>query len=386
MRHLHKGPLHPGEPSGGEVRLEGIIAKTGRNLERFTVDCSPSFTVGGSYTRRPDRFHKMDHWTHSFFTGMALQVFGITGDGRFLRYVNQMKPDYRRKMTEDALDTMHDLGFLYSLSQVGLYRLTGDGEARHIGLLAATELAKRFHIKGHFIDAWSRMDRTEEEKSGLMIIDCMMNLPLLFWAWTETGHRFFLDIACAHADTTLKRLVREDYSVCHAFGFDPATGEPLGERNYCGYDIGTAWARGTAWALYGFAVAYGYTGNKAYLEAAEGIASYYLSQLPEGRIPVWDFRLPHGAPQLVDTSAAAIAACGLLELAEREGTAEPGRWRHEAELMVGALSEAPYLAPEEDECVLELAQCGEVQAGAIWGDYFYTESLLRLAGRAGRFW
>ncbi|WP_181592753.1 glycoside hydrolase family 88 protein [Paenibacillus sp. YN15] len=376
----------PSQPVRRMAEWNRIIVRIDRNMERFTAENTPSFTINGRYTERHEPFHRMDQWTHSFFTGMTLQAFQATGDPRYLRYIYSLQEDYRRKVTADALETMHDLGFLYSLSETALYRTTGDREARAIGLLAATELAKRLNVQGRYIDAWSRMDRTDEEKSGLMIIDCMMNLPLLFWAWTETKHRFFRDAAAVHADTTLERLVRDDFSVCHAFQFDPLTGEPLGERNYCGYGVGTAWARGTAWALYGFAVAFRYTGKRKYLEAAEGIARYYASQLPPDCVPVWDFRLPPGGPQLVDTSAAAISACGLLELAELEGAQEPARWRDLAERMIRSLSRPPYQAEEEEESILRLAQCGDLQAGAIWGDYFYMEALLRLEGRAGIFW
>ncbi|MDF2926339.1 MAG: glycosyl hydrolase, family 88 [Paenibacillaceae bacterium] len=382
-----------------EAMLEQVILKVRSNRKRFDALHAPGVAVEGSYSRRLGTLYSMDQWTLSFFTGMAIHAYNYAGNSGDLEWVLRQQDDYRKKVADYALDTMHDLGFLYSLSQVALYRSTGNREAREIGLLAATELAKRFSVNGKYIDAWSRMDRTDEEIAGLMIIDCMMNLPLLFWAWQETGHCFYREVAEAHADTTLRFLVREDHSVRHAFKFHRITGIPDGERNHCGFGVGSAWARGTAWAMYGFAVAYRYTGKAVYLEEAKQIAEFFLLQLPESGIPVWDFRLPPGAPPLVDTSACAIAACALLELSEIEGadgeegsvlkaggTAD-GQYGKQAAAMLAALSAPPYCAAASgEECVLHLAQCGSGQAGAIWGDYFYMEGLLRLMGKAVIFW
>ncbi|MBB6673815.1 glycoside hydrolase family 88 protein [Cohnella nanjingensis] len=373
--------------SGIAQQLESIIGKIDRNMELLGVENAPCYTVDGQYSKLRERFDHRFQWTLSFFTGMIVHAFRYTGDPKYLRYMNRLQNDYRKKVTVDALETMHDLGFLYSLSEVALYKTTGDRNAREIALLAATELAKRFNVNGRFIDAWSRMDGTGEDVSGLMIIDSMMNLPLLFWAWEETGHHFYKDVAEAHADTTIRCMIRDDHSVCHAYKFDRMSGESEGERNHCGYGVGSAWARGTAWALYGFAVAYRYTGKAAYLKEAEGIADFFIRQLPENGVPIWDFRLPETAPRWIDTSACAIAACGLLELSDTEACGDRARYGAQAAKMIETLSSPPYFAEEpEAENILHLAQCGELQAGAIWGDYFYMEALLRLERQAERFW
>jgi len=363
-------------------RLNRILEKIDRNMESFRPENAPCQTVEGKYTNRPEKLHDRFHWTNSFFTGMVAHAYRYSGDPKYIRYLHRLQDDYRNKVTQYAMETMHDLGFLYSLSEVALYKTNGNRNARETAILAATELAKRINVNGKFIDAWSGMDRTDEETSGLMIVDCMMNLPLLFWAWTETGHRFYKDVAEAHADTTLRFMVRDDHSLCHAYKFDPLTGAPEGERNYCGYGIGSAWARGTAWALYGFAMAYRYTAKTAYLEAAANIADFFVRHLPENGVPAWDFRLPESAPTLVDTSACAIAACGLLELSKIVACGSRERYVAQAATMIASLSSPPYYSAEPDEeCVLRLAQCGEKQAGAIWGDYFYMEALMRLSGK-----
>ena len=146
------------------------------------------------------------------------------------------------------------------------YRLTGDARMKALSVRAAEVLAHRFVTSGGYIRAWGRMDdsipayiddqlRKDNffaNSRGLAIIDCMMNIPLLFWAGQETQDPFFTQVAVAHADTTLRHFIRPDGSVCHAWRFDPDTGESVGEFNDCGYSVGSHWARGTAWAVYGF--------------------------------------------------------------------------------------------------------------------------------------
>ncbi len=251
------------------------------------------------------------------------------------------------------METMHDLGFLYTPYVVALHHLVNDEQLKIMAIKAADELAKRFVPKGSYIRAWGRMDNQIPdyvapelaknhfftESKGLAIIDCMMNLPLLFWASKQTGHPFYRNIAEAHADTTLRFFIRDDYSVCHAYRFDEHTGKPLGEDNYCGYSPDSHWARGTAWAIYGFTVAYAYTGYRRYLDAALSLSLTFIQYCEEDGIPLWDFKLPSNQPAAacgnkswinwdftdpgnthlnVGTSAAAIAACAFHEILKYE--------------------------------------------------------------------
>ena len=167
-----------------------------------------------------------------------------------------------------------------------------------------------------YIDDQLRRDNFFANSRGLAIIDCMMNIPLLFWAGKETGDRFFTDVAIAHADTTLHNFIRPDGSVCHAYRFDSVTGEPAEEFNDCGYSVGSHWARGTAWAVYGFSVAWRYTGLTRYRDAAVKLAECYLTQCGENGVPVWDFRLPTDQP---------ARHCGRTGMSPTPQTA-PGMW------------------------------------------------------------
>ena len=174
-------------------------------------------------------------------------------------------------------------------------------------ILAADELAKRFDVRGRYIEAWSEMS-TEMEREGRMIVDSTMNVPLLLWAWKETGHSFYHDIAAAHLETIMNTLIRADYSVCHAYFFDLKTGEPREEANSCGYANGSYWARGTAWLVFGLSIAYEYTGNEEYLDTAVKVAEKYLASLDNGPVPVWDFRLPDELPAKICRNAKGLAA------------------------------------------------------------------------------
>lgn len=339
-------------------------------------------------------FNSIENWTASFIPGLALLVWRQTNDPLLLRDVQSLAPLYHDKVFRHAEDTMHDLGFLYSLYSVALFQLTGDRAHREVGLRAAEILAARFNPRGKFLRAWGRMDDTFPAHVGLAIIDCMMNLPLLFWAAQESGNARLRDIAMAHADTTLRHFLRPDDSVCHAFRFDPVTGAPVEEANYCGHRVGSHWARGTAWALYGFALAHRYTREDRYRTAARRLAEKFLASLDAEVVPVWDFRLSPDFPPLRDSSAAAIAACGLLELATAENAPHLAE---NARRLVQKLCN-DYL--ERDETCPGLLRDGQVgdesqhrgdRLGArnvftVWGDYFLTEALTRELFGAQPWW
>ncbi|MDY3929729.1 MAG: glycoside hydrolase family 88 protein [Clostridia bacterium] len=289
---------------------------------------------GDYYTEsKRGNFFDMYNWMTSFIIGQAPIFYKTEKDNKYLKWAYKFAPAYRDKIFNHSLDTMHDIGFLYSPYSVEMYKLTGDVEHRETALKAADELLKRFDIKGKYIDAWGRMD--DDERQGRAIIDCMMNIQLLFWAWKETGHTIYRDVAKAHADTTVKYFVREDYSVCHSFLFDRKNGEILAEANGCGYSNGSHWARGTAWMVYGLALTARYLEDKSYYDTAVKIAEKYIKCCGENVIPIWDFKLPEDMPAFecghknnpewdvkdaenckynVDTSAAAIISCAMLEL------------------------------------------------------------------------
>lgn len=370
------------------------VEKTRGNIVRLADrPISGAFAADGNYFGCPEGFFDIGNWTSSFFTGMALLAFEATRDPHFLAHASRLGGVYREKVTQRRMDTMHDLGFLYSLYSVALHRLTGDREHRATGLLAADELARRFDARGRYLRAWGRLDEPASDYAGLAIIDCMMNLPLLFWAARESGQAAYREIAVQHADTTRANFLRPDDSVAHAFRFDLASGAPARPANYCGYAVDSHWARGTAWAIYGFALAYRHTRNAAYLDTSARLANKFIGLLDAELVPLWDFRLPAGARQLRDSSAAAIAVCGLDEL----GTHRPDPvFATTASALLGRLCTTAYL-DADPRCpgVLRAAEVGDgpgdvpgtIKAQSVytsWGDYYFMEALSRrLHGVAG---
>ena len=321
-------------------------------------------------------------WTQSFFTGMGYWAYVESKDPEILKWLYSFKQEYADKVFQTPLENMHDVGFLYLPYAVALYKLTGDEEMKNIGVKAADELAKRFEPRGGYIRAWGRMDyQTPEyvdselaknhfftESKGLAIVDCMMNIPLLFWAEGVTGNKFYGRIAEVHAETTAKYFIREDNSVCHAYRFDEETGEPIKEESYCGYGIGSYWARGTAWAIYGYACCYAYTGKEKYLDLSLRLFERYIEE-SKGEVPVWDFRTPEGEQANLDTSAAAIVLCACNKLArftDHEGV------QKYLDIMYDKL--LPYIDLGLENNGLLKEQNGK-HLYSSYGDYYLVEAL-----------
>lgn len=366
------------------------VRKSRQNIQRLAdAPKAAPWAVDGNYFAHPEGFNELGNWTSSFLTGMALIAWRETEDEFFLQQLQRLAPAYHEKAFNPQFHSHHDMGFLYSLYSVALYQLTGDKAHREAGLQAAEALALRFNPTGHFIRAWGRLGTNEYE--NMAIIDCMMNLPLLFWAAQESGDKKFRDIAIHSADTTLKHFIRADDSVYHAFRFDLKTGQPIGGDNYCGRDVETHWARGTGWAIYGFAIAYRYTGVKKYLDASLRLARKFNRELDGDAIPVWDFKLPAGETPLRDTSAAAVVVCGYQEL-EKLGAADALISKTKESLLCSLCTEQYLNFDETCPGVLREGQVGSDGPGSAqnaymtWGDYYLMEALDRELNRGETWW
>ena len=362
-------------------KIEKNIQKIGEDLREFRP------THDGNYLNNREYAIGLAHifnWTQSFFTGMALWAYVDTGNRQFLDWATGFQDEYADKVLKTPMETMHDLGFLYSPYAVMLYSITGDEAWKEIGLKAADALAMRYEPKGAYIRAWGRMDDAIPnyvdkelaknhfftESRGLAIMDSMMNIPLLFWASETTGHPFYKKIAMVHADTVRRYFIRDDFSITHAYRFSEETGEPLGEANYDGYATGSHWARGTAWAIYGFAIAYRYTKKEEYLDVSLKLLDKFMKEC-RGEIPVWDFRLPDEAEKSIDTSAAAIALCGIIELQQHE---KNPRFQEYKTLLRENLEK--YIDYNENVMGILKEQNGR-HVYASYGDYFLIESYMK---------
>lgn len=326
-------------------------------------------------------------WTNGFWGGMMWLLYHETREERYAEIAR-----YSEKQLdlcfEQFYDLSHDVGFVYQPTAIADYRLTGSPDGRRRGLHAANLLAGRFNPAGNFIRAWNDWG-DDRDTTGWAIIDCMMNLNLLYWASEELQDPRFRQIAMLHADTAMSAFVRPDGSVCHIVSFDPETGERLGSLGGQGYQEGSSWTRGQAWGLYGFILSYLHTGKQEYLDTAKRIAHYFISNIPEnGRIPV-DFRAP-AEPFYEDATAAAIAACGLLEIASHVSVLESGLYRNAAVHLLKTLDEKDCDYRPETDGILQNCTAAyhdrEHQFHIVYGDYFYLEAILKLKGTEFLMW
>lgn len=336
----------------------------------------PVYTVQGKWYHHGEAW---TDWTGGFLAGMMWQFHLRTGDS----WWRQQAEHYSRLVEHRKADRrVHDLGFIFLNTYLPWYRLTGEAHLNEVLIEAGRTLAGRFQERGQYLCSFIGPES--------LFIDIMMNVPLIFYAAQQTGDERLYRLAVAHCRTTRDRLVRPDGSTAHEGLFDPQTGEFLRQSTHQGLSPDSVWARGLAWSLYGFSQAFAYTGLPDLLEVARRNARFWIQNLPEDRVPYWDFRAdlsqppPWGAQK--ESSAAAVAACGLLHLAGREP--EPARadqYRTTAIEMLDALCSPDYLAIETPgwEGVLKhgvyhTAKNLGVDESVMWGEYFFVEALTRV--------
>jgi len=368
-----------------ETAWRRTVEKVSATSERIR-DGFPHASVNGRYVLEPAHW-----WTAGFWPGLLWLLYRETKRESFRAFAESCEAQLDR-VVADYYKLDHDIGFMWTLTSVARYKLLGDEDAKRRALLAANLLAARFNIKGRYIRAWNPW-KPGENNAGWAIIDCMMNLPLLYWASSVTGDPRYAHVAVAHADTALEHFLRPDGSARHIVVFDAASGERVGFLGGQGHDPESAWSRGAAWALYGMALSFRHTGETRYREAAERAASFFLANLPEDAVPPWDFRLPEGAPSYPDSSAGAIAACGLLLLSEQTSgeAAMSAAYRSSAERLLLALYERCGAWNLEEEGLLlhgtsHVPEGRNIDVPLIYGDYFFVEGLSQLLGHGELFW
>ncbi|WP_240837572.1 glycoside hydrolase family 88 protein [Acidaminobacter sp. JC074] len=319
-------------------------------------------------------------WTQSFWTGILWLAYEGSGDEKYRQAAEGQLDSYIKRLREELEIDTHDLGFLYSLSGVAEWKTTGNKKARQIALEAADHLIGRYKPKGDFIQAWGDINDPEMYR---LIIDCLMNLPLLYWATEETGDRKYREIAVKHLRTTLKTVVREDNSTFHTHYFDPETGLPTHGVTRQGYSDDSAWARGQAWGVYGMPLSYSYISEPQCIEYYYRFTDFFIEKLPQDYIPYWDMIFTDGSDEPRDSSAAAIAICGIYEMDKHLKSEKQSTYMLYADKMLkslidsyttkddphanGLLKHAVYSKP----CDRGVDECN------IWGCYYYMEALVR---------
>ena len=372
-----------------EAQTEAMIDRAIARLDRMMPDFEDAWPAPSSDDGVYPRIGNVE-WTNGFWTGMLWLAWQLRGEPRHRHAAARQIKSFADRVGQRIAVDHHDLGFLYTLSCTAGWRLAGSQLARSAALDAAALLLARYDPVAKVIQAWG--DMRDPEQRGRMIIDCNLNLPLLWWAAAESGDRRYADAASAHVAQAARYLVRSDYSTFHTFYIDTETGDPRFGSTHQGFSDESCWARGQAWGIYGFALAFRHTGDPAHLTLAGRLADYLLDRLPADGICCWDLIFT-GDKDTRDSSAAAIAACGLLELAGSLPASDPdsARYAMAAARMLTELDRA-YLTPMAGSNgilahgVYHWPNRIGVDECCIWGDYFYLEALMRLRGDWLPYW
>ncbi|WP_066219905.1 glycoside hydrolase family 88 protein [Formosa haliotis] len=323
-------------------------------------------------------------WCSGFWPGVLWYAYEFSGDEMLKLKAQEFTEPIKSIAYSKATD--HDIGFQVYCSFGNGFRLTGNQAYKNVMLAAADTLATLYNPQVGTIHSWP----SKPQYPHNTIIDNMMNLELLFWASKNGGEKRLYDIAERHAEVTMKNLIRPDYSTYHLASFNDKTGEFIRGVAHQGYADDSMWARGQTWGIYGFAFSYRETGRKDFLEASIKLADKYLERLPDDGIPYWDFDDPKIPNAPKDASAAAIAACGMLELATLiEDHQLKEKYAKAAKYFITVLSSDAYLSKDTNDALL-LHSTGhhprnsEVDASIIYADYYFMEALLRLRAFEGQ--
>jgi unsaturated chondroitin disaccharide hydrolase len=344
-----------------------------RKLLESNPEFYPIYTVNGRWKHEGPAW---THWCDGFLPGM-MWIFHrraetASGDANFwleqaIRYTTPLE---QRKNDRDV----HDLGFIFMSTYYRWMQLTRDGHAREVVLEAARTLSLRFQEKGHFLSSFVA--------ENSLFIDIMMNVGLIFWAARETGDRRLREVALKHSLTTRRVLVRGDGSTAHEGIFDLETGEFLRQTTQQGYRGDSCWSRGLTWALYGFATCHEYSRDPRFLETAEVCADYYITHCGADGVAPWDFMAPIESRGLLDTSAAAIAASGLLRLCRLSQDPMKGHLYFSTALLILRTLCQKYLGKSDKKWegilkggVYHIHKELGVDESVMWGEYFFVEAL-----------
>ena len=366
--------------------MDRVVDQVRCNMEYFGTRFPSSAT-------RNQTYGVIDNieWTDGFWTGLLWLCYEYTGDDAFKDLALKNVGSFLNRVEKRIELDHHDLGFLYSLSCVAGYKLTGSAEGRKAGLLAADKLMERFQEKGGFIQAWGELGARDNYR---LIIDCLLNIPLLHWAFLETGNPVYRNAAVRHYEAACNNVIRDDASAYHTFYFDPGTGEPLKGVTRQGYSDDSAWARGQAWGIYGIPLNYRYVKDVSAFNLFKGMTNYFLNRLPEDEVCYWDLIFTDGSEQSRDSSAAAIGVCGIHEMLKYlpEVESDKDTYRHAMHCILRTLMER-YTAPEIKagnpvllHGVYSWHSGKGVDEGNIWGDYYYMEALTRFYKDWNLYW
>ena len=362
------------------------VSEKNREKIPYTTDESGNYDDRSNPEKELGQDDGLNWWTNGFWGGIMWLLYQDTGEERYSEIARIS--EYRMEQCfDDYYGLHHDVGFMFQPTAAADYRLTGNPRSRKTAMHAANLLSGRFNPAGRFIRAWNGVEK--EDTRGWAIIDCMMNLSLLYWASEESGDPRFRQIAMLHADTAMEHFIRPDGSVNHIVEFNPESGEMVRTLGGQGYREGSSWTRGQGWAVYGFMISYIHTGKQEYLDTAKRVAHYCMANIPEnGIIPV-DFRQPP-EPALEDSCGACVIAGGLLEIARCVPEAEQEMYRRAAVKILKAIDETR--ADWGKGCDAIVQNCSAAyhnprhHVTMSYADYYFIEAVYKLGNKGTLLW
>ena len=360
--------------------MDRACAKIKKNIEKygskFPGTCSEDFKYKVS-----DRFN----WESGMLTGCFWLAYEHTGDEVFKNAALEQIEVYKAHAKTGEWLQDHDTGFIFTPSCVAGYKITGDEDMRKAALEAADIMMDHYDWENHFIiRSGKRSTDPDRYPYYRTLVDSMMNIPLFFFAHEQTGDKKYLEAAVEHYRTTMKYLIREDGSSYHHYQFDPVTGKPVKGVTLQGYSDESCWGRGHSWLIYGFPIAYSYTHNEEIIPVDKNVSYFYLNKLAADYIPYWDFDFIDGSGAARDSSIAAITSCGFLEMCKYlpDDAEQKKVFKNAADAQINALiDKCENHGDDADGLILQvthaLPQGQGIEECAVYGDYFYMETLMR---------
>ena len=348
-------------------------------LDEFEGKFPPAYSKGNKYN-----LVENNSWTSGMHTGAMLLAYELTGNERFLVHAKKQMKSYFERFEGKINLWDHDVGFVFSPSCVGLYKLTGDEEIKELALKAADFLYENLYSqKGGFIlRSYARKDT---EVGCRTMMDTLMNIPLLFWAHELTGEKKYLDAANSQLRITEQCLIREDGSSFHHYLFDVETHKPVRGLTFQGHSDDSCWSRGHAWGVYGFPTAYTYNKDENLLPLHRDVVYFMLNHLPESNIPYYDYDFVEPCDEAKDSSAALVSACGMLEACKylSDDVPEKEIYQNAAAKMIEAVIDNCMDYENQDfDGIINGVTCSVphnlcIEGCASYGDFFFLEALLR---------
>ncbi|MCU0462703.1 MAG: glycoside hydrolase family 88 protein [Bacteroidales bacterium] len=322
---------------------------------------------------------KSSWWCSGFFPGSLWYLYEFSGDENF----RAAAVDITSRIEKERNNTgTHDLGFMLYCSFGNGLRISNEEGYSNVLMTGAHSLATRYRPEIGCIQSWNSRIGWQCP----VIIDNMMNLEFLMWAFRHSGDSSFYNICVTHSDTTINNHFRHDYSSYHVVSYDTITGRVEKKQTHQGYSDESAWARGQSWGLYGYTVMYRETGLQRYLDQALHIADFMINHpnMPEDMIPYWDFNAPDIPDAKRDASAGAVMASALIELSGMVDSVKGQSYLKVAEKQIRTLSSPEYLAKQGENgnfilkhSVGSIPGKSEVDVPLTYADYYFIEALLR---------